>query len=60
MSEHAPQYGEARIITPGVVLAVRQPVPLSRISRYLRGWSKKARTEVRGQFLVVIEPEDEP
>lgn len=46
------------VITPDVVLAVRQPVPLSRLGRYLRGWSKRARTETRGEFLVVIEPED--
>jgi hypothetical protein len=57
MSEEAPHYG-TEVITPGVVLAVKQPVPLSRVSRYLRGWSKRARTEVRGEYLVVIEPEE--
>jgi len=41
----------------GVVLAVRLPVPLSRMGRYLRGWSKAAYTEQWGQYLVVIDPD---
>ena len=44
------------VLTPDVVLAVRQPVPLNRVARYLRGWSKAAYAQVRGEFLVVIEP----
>jgi hypothetical protein len=58
MSEQAPTYGEP-IITAGVVMAVKLPVPLNRMGRYLRGWSKDARMEKRGGYLVVIEPEDE-
>jgi hypothetical protein len=38
------------------VLAVRLPVPLGRIARYLRGWSKQARTQQVGEWLVVIDP----
>jgi hypothetical protein len=59
MSEQAPTYGE-QIITHGVVLAVKLPVPLNRMGRYLRGWSKDARMEKRGGYLVVIEPEEQP
>jgi hypothetical protein len=58
MSEDAPIYGKP-VLTPDVVLAVKLPVPLNRMGRYLRGWSKRARTEQRGGYLVVIEPEDE-
>jgi hypothetical protein len=55
MSEQAPTYGEP-IIAPDVVMAVKLPVPLNRMGRYLRGWSKDARMEKRGGYLVVIEP----
>jgi hypothetical protein len=44
------------MLEPDVVLAVRMPVPLSRVARYLRGWSKEARTKQLGDWLVVIDP----
>jgi hypothetical protein len=40
-----------------MVLAVRLPVPLNRVARYLRGWSKKAYTVTSQGWLVVIDPE---
>ena len=47
------------VITPEVVLAVKLPVPLSRVARYMRGWSKDAYTQQRGDYLVIIEPPKE-
>jgi hypothetical protein len=41
----------------GVVLTVRMPIPLSRMGRYLRGWSKAAYTEQWGEYMVVIDPD---